>query len=157
MINHTFKDTGITVRLRKVSPLLVIKLQESFPAPKPPMQEVMLGDEKRIEPNPSHPDYVEALTQHQAEMNARVTSLLIRRGVYPDWNEEKQKEVEEIKTFWKETYGRELDGTPLEIYVSYVAIGSDKDLEELLDAILKRSQPTEGAIAQAQERFPGDL
>lgn len=152
---HTFKDTGVQVRIRKVSPLLILKLRESFPPPKPPMQDVeQLDGKKTREPNPAHPDYVQALADHDALMEQRVRKLLITRGVEFEWTEERRLEVAEIRQSWREMYDQELDGDDKEVYISYVAIGSGEDLTELIEAVARRSQPTEAEVENALSRFP---
>lgn len=152
---HMFKDTGITVGIRRVSPLLMLKLRERYPAPKPPMQEVDYGDgKKRLEPNPAHPDYIASMAAYDEDMERRARDLLIRRGVVVEWTDEQKAELEEVKAWWLASYGEELSGDDVVNYVSYVAIGSDSDLVDLVDALVKRSQPTEEAVKENLDRFP---
>lgn len=154
MHDYTFKDTGVVVRIRKVSPLLLLRLREDFPPPKPPTQEVDYGDgKKKLELNPAHPGYQEALDQYNAEMERRLRSLLIKRGVKLEWTPEMKGEVVEVREQYLAETGKEMKEDDALVYISYVAIGTDKDLEELLDAIMRRSAPTEEVAAEAQERF----
>jgi hypothetical protein len=156
LYNYTFKDTGVRVQIRKVSPMLVVELQRSFPAPTPPRQRVEVAGEMVEEANPSDPDYIAAKERHGQELEMRVRKLMIQRGVIiPPDNTGWQAEVAELKAFWLETYGAELEGNEKELYVSHIAIGTDSDYLELVEAITRRSQPTEGEIAAAKASFPG--
>lgn len=156
LYNYTFKDTGIRVQIRKVSPMSVVELQKAFPAPTPPRQRVEVGGEWMEESNPSDPDYLAAKERHGQELEMRVRQLMIRRGVIiPPDNVTWQDEVKEFRAFWLETYGKELEGDDKEIYISHIAIGTDSDYVELVDAITRRSQPTEGEVAAARSSFPG--
>lgn len=153
-----FKDTGVVVGIRHVSPLLLIKLRERYPAPKPPMQEVVYGDEKVMEPNSAHPDFITAQTEYDQAMERRSRELLISRGVVIEWTDEKNTELEELKGWWAETYQEPFVPTNQTFdYVSYIAIGSDSDLEDLVNALIRRSQPTEEAVKDAQARFPSEV
>ena len=152
----TFKDTGVKVLIKKVSPLLVVELQKAFPPPAPPRQRVQIGDEWAEEPNPAHPDYTEAMAKYSQEMEMRVRMLLINRGVViPDDNGDWKAEVAELREFWQVNYGKELAGDDKTVYISNIAVGTDMDLGDLLTAIMQRSQPTEEAVAAAKSSFPG--
>lgn len=151
---YTFKDTGVQVLIRKVSPLLAVTLQQKFPSPTPPMEEVDYGDgKKHYEPNPTHPDYLEALKRYDEENEKRMRTLLLKRGVEIEMTDEAKEEVAALRGFMKDEFGKTLDEDDKMVYISYIAIGSDKDLEELLSAVMRRSQPTEEVVEQAQEAF----
>ena len=153
---YTFKDTGVHVLIRKVSPLLVVELQKAFPPPVPPRQMVEVGGKMVEESNPSHPDYQEALTRYSSDFELRVRRLLIARGVViPGENTTWKDEVRELKDFWLETYGKELEGDDKLIYIAHIAIGTDADMTELISAIVQRSQPSEEAVTAAKDSFPG--
>lgn len=153
---HTFKDSGYTVGIRKVSPLLMIRLRERFPPPKPPKQLVDYGDgEKRVEENPAHPDFREAQVEYETMIESKARRLLIKRGVVIEWDDEKREALADMRSYWKETFEDELDPDDDVAFVSYLCVGSDSDLEEFLEILMKRSQPTEGAVGEAQARFQG--
>lgn len=150
LIPHTFKDSGVTVQIKKVSPLLILELQRAFPKPEPPTQEVMIGDKKVIESNPAHPDYVLALEKYQIELEKKIRRLLIKRGVKCDVPED---EVSELRKFWADEGLGELDPNDLVVYISYIACGTDSDLEDLITKITRRSQPTEAEIKASVDSF----
>ena len=158
LYGFTFKDTGIHVLIRKVSPMLVVELQKAFPPPTPPRQRVQIGesDEYTEEPNPAHPDYIAEQNRYNQELEHRVRKLMIQRGVIiPPDNKTWEQEVKELTDSMFEDFGIELSGSDKEIYISHIAIGTDSDYVELVDAITRRSQPTEAEIAAAKATFPG--
>lgn len=151
-----FRDTGVTVYIRKVSPMLVVELQKAFPPPVPPRQRVEIGGEFVEEPNPAHPDYLDAMKAYNVEFEQRVRKLLINRGVIiPEVNTTWKDEVAELRQFWLDTYGKELEGDDKSLYISYLAVGTDADLTDLLTAIMQRSQPTEAEVSAAKASFQG--
>jgi hypothetical protein len=153
---YKFKDTGVEVSIRKVSPLLGAEIQRAFPAPTPPLQEVDYGDGvKKMEPNPSDPTFIEELRKYSNFLEEKTRSLIIKRGVVIELTDEQKSDVAELRKQWKDDFGVELQGDDKYIFVSYIAVGTDSDLEELLQAILRRSRPTEGAIAEATKTFQG--
>lgn len=155
LTTFVFKDTGISVKIKKVSPLLVMEVQKALKTPVPPMQEVDYGDgKKKLEPNEASPEYQKALEAYNIEVEQAVRKLIIRRGVIFDLTDEQKEEVRELRQFWKDNYKTELDGTDVEIFISYIAIGSPEDLQELIQAVMQRSQPTEEVIKRAQDSFP---
>ena len=158
---YTFKDTGISVKIRKVSPMLIMEVQKAFPSPKPPMQEVVYGDPGEPgartveEPNEAHPDYLVAIDEYNLELEAKVRHLMFKRGVIINLDEVQKQEVKELRAEWKEMFGVDLSGSDKYVYISYIAIGTDADMEELQEVIMRRSQPTEAAIAESKAGFQG--
>lgn len=156
LVPHVVKDTGITLMIRKVSPLLGAELQRAFPRPQPPLQEVDYGDGKKVmEPNPANPDYAKAVATYESDLEIKLQSLLIKRGVVIELGEEEKAAVKELRAFWKTEFSKELDKDDKTVYVSFIALGTREDTEELINAIMRRSQPTEAATAEVKANFPG--
>ncbi len=157
----TFEDTGVKVHIRKVSPLLIMEVQKAMPVPKPPTQEVVYGDpddpgaKKVQEPNEAHPDYLAAIDQYNMELEAKVRKFMIKRGVIINLDDDQKQEVKELRKEWKDEFGKELDGNDKFLFISYIAIGTDSDMEELMDVIMRRSQPTEAVMSEAKASFQG--
>ncbi len=154
-----FTDTGITVLIRKVSPMLANELRKTFPPPEPPLQEVEMDGQKITEPNPAHPEYQRALSQYNQDMEKRMRRLLIKRGVaFPDDVTEKEAiaQVAALREEWRQMYDQELDETDDKVaFVWFIAAGTDKGIEELTAAIMSRSQPTRDEVEAAKASFPG--
>ncbi len=153
LIPFVFSDTGKRVLLRKLSPLLAQQLRKDFPPPEPPLQEVDFGGEKSYEPNYSHPDYQYKLKQYEADFNEKSQRLLIKRGVVLTWTDEMRAELDELRKFYRDEYGKELPADDHICYVSYLCPGSDSDLEEMINKLMRRTQPTGEAVAEAQDMF----
>jgi len=94
LIPFTFKDTGKTVLIRKVSPMLVFQLSQDFPPPAPPMVEVTYGEaEKVMEPNPADPAFAEALRDYHRDFNLKTQRMMIKRGVSLVFDDDMKAEV----------------------------------------------------------------
>lgn len=153
----TFKDTGVTVAIRKVSPLLNIELRKSFPPPKPPMTSVDYGDgTRKTEPNPNDPAYLEAVQRYEIEFEERARKLHIRRGVELTLDEYQQTQVAELRQEMQEI-GVALDADDNFVYICYIAVGTEDDFNELIDAITRRSHPTEEAVQEVVDTFPSTI
>jgi len=154
----TFKDGGYQVQIRKVSPLLVMEVQRGFPPPEPPMQEVDYGDgKKKLEPNAAHPSHLKAMKAYDTELELRVRRAMIQFGVVYTLTDDDKQRLKEIRDYWAENKMGELEKNDLVAFISYVAIGSPDDMNELIETIMRRSQPTEMAVKQAAELFPDTI
>jgi hypothetical protein len=154
---YTFKDTGITVKIKKISPMLAADVSASMPDPLPPEQEVDYGEPrgKRMEPNYSDPGYAAQLAAHKQKVFAALQRVMIKRAVIVEGDDWKA-DVQEYRDFIQAETGAPLDEPDdLLVYVMRVCIGSQEDMMELLSAITTRSQPTQEAIEQAKRSFRG--
>jgi hypothetical protein len=165
---HTFKDTGWTVQIRKLSPFLKDDIEsglrsmdrKSEKMPKPPM---VPGVEGKLEPNESDPDYMTALGRYNFELRGRVNEALlraaIRRGIVLDTIGE-DIVAEEIARFKTELEADGIispDEDPKYFFVTRICIGSDEDTREMYDALFKRSQPSREEIEDQKAMFRGDV
>lgn len=153
-----FEDSGREILIRRVSPYLVYELQKAFPEPKPPVQEVVYpGNVKKMEPNPQNPEYLAALAKYNQDFQDRMTRLIIKRGVEVKLTEEDQQEIQELRDFMKKEYEITLDPDNAMVYVLNICVGSDGDLDDLVAAIMRRSQPTEESVKNALSGFQGHV
>lgn len=135
-------SSGVTVTCVRVSPLLMQKLWRDFPEPKPPVAKVVIDGVEREEENPAHPDYERAMLEHKLSMETRLRRLFIDQGVKYNLTPEDLERVKDLRAFWKETFDRELDGNNLFVFISYIAIQSEKDFEAITEEVSGQSQPT---------------
>lgn len=153
----TCVDTGIVILIRKVSPMLGNELRKAFPPPTPPVQQVEIDGQMVDEPNPAHPDYQKALNDYNQETEVRMRRLLIKRGIeFVDDIQAKEasKQVEELRKSWKEDFGKELDESNDKVaFVWFIAAGTDKGIEEITQAIMTRSQPSQEDVELARVAF----
>lgn len=159
LTDYTFRDTGITVKIRKISPMLAADVAAAMPEPLPPEQEVDYGEPKGVvmERNYSDPDYQAAKAEHQKKVFAALQRVMILRAIHVEGDEWK-KEVTEYREFIEKHTGVPLEEKEdLVVYVMRVCVGSEDDLIELLGAITGRSQPTPEAIEAAKTSFRGEV
>ena len=161
LMPFTFKDTGVTVKIKKVSPLLLLEVQKAFPPPEPPMQDVVYGDpddpgaKMEQEPNYAHPDHLANIDEYKMELEEKIRFLMIKRGVVINLTAAQKEEVKELREYWKEEYGAEIKLNDKLLFINYIAIGTDSDIADLIQVISSRSQPTGAAIAEAKAGFQG--
>lgn len=157
----TFPDSGITVSVRKLSPFMGEQigrsLRKEHPAPKPPINIVMYGDGKPVqEENLADPDYLAAMQQYEQEQaheaGQRMMNLVIQAAVVLD--DVDTAEVARIRAVMA-AVGAPIDDEmdDREVYIRFVCIGTQDDLEDLMEAATRRSQPTEAAIAENVTAF----
>lgn len=157
LFDHTFTDTGYTVKLRKVSPTLIQDIRLAYLKTKP---DVPLSDpietpgpmKGKQEELPDDPTYQKQLADWLRMVNNKITEMQIERAVVeimsPGW----EAQVAEIRGFLEglDVY---LPASDKVLWVTRIAAGTDADLQELADAIQRRSHPTEEVIAAATETF----
>lgn len=78
---YTFPNGKVTT-LHAVSQFtqaaIEIGIRKAFPPPAAPLNEVDYGDgKKKLEPNPSDPDYIAAMRRYQAEYSQRLFAAII--------------------------------------------------------------------------------
>jgi hypothetical protein len=157
LTDFTFKDTGITVKIKKISPMVVDDVRSSIPEPLPPEQEVDYGEPrgKVMERNYSDPNYTLELREHERKASALVQKVIINRAVVLEGDEWKA-EVQDYRNFILENTGQPLaEKDDLLVYILRICVGSNDDMNDLVDAIIKRSQPTQEAVEQAKRSFRG--
>lgn len=163
----TFKDTGITVGIRKVGPSTQQRVAQAImaemPEPAIPMVETELGPE----PNAADPLYlaekeawsvktrseltrrlmliaaleseVEIDSSARADIARRKRSLTLANTPYHDDPEMTAEENERV------------------FYILHVAAGTPEDLGEFGEMVMRRSVPTEEAVQRQIATFPGDV
>jgi hypothetical protein len=155
LTDFTFKDTGITVKIRKISPMLAADVAAAIPEPLPPEQTVDYGEPrgKVSERNYSDPGYLAQMALHNMEIFRALQRVMMLRSVVVE-GDEWLKDVKEYRDFIEKHTGKPLDEPEdLVVYVLRICVGSEEDLEDLLNVITKRSQPTPEAVEAAKDSF----
>ncbi len=158
LTDFTFSDTGITVKIRKVSPMIAADIANAYPEPTPPSQEVDYGEPKGkvMEQNLSDPEYLKAVKARQVKVVMAIQRMMISRGVVLE-NDDWKSEVEQYKESLKSFTGYDLEEDDLLIYVFRICVGTQEDLEDLLAAITSRSQPTDIEVEKSKASFRGKV
>jgi len=164
---HTFKDSGITIRIRKVGPTTQQRLAQAImrelPEPQPPTIETELGPE----PNAADPAYMLAKAQWDQETQRElVNRLMLIAALEAEVTIDAQARIDIARK--QRHLG--LIGIPYEpnpdlddaenekvFYLLHIAAGTPEDLREFGDAVLKRSVPTEEAVQAHVAMFQRDL
>jgi len=150
----TCKDTGVVLQIQNVGSALVTQLRRDFPPPQAPLQEVDYGDgNKKMEPNPAAPEYVQALAQYAIDFEDKLQRLVIKRGVVLTLTEEQKQEIQDLREFYRTEYGKEISYDDKMAYILMIAGGTDDGLAELVNAIVRRSQPVEEDVQAALDTF----
>ena len=155
LTDFTFKDTGISIKIRKISPMLAADVAAAMPDPLPPEQEVDYGEPKGkvLERNYSDPAYLQAKADHQRKIFQALQRVMILRSVHP-MDENWMESVKEYRDFIQKTTGAPLDEPEdLVVYVLRVCVGSEDDLTDFLTAVTRRSQPTQEEVERAKASF----
>jgi len=159
----TFKDTGITVGLRKLSPYVGDQIGKAIrkerPAPKPPLNEVDYGDGKKVsEENTADASYQRALAEYEQwvafEAGQRTIRAVLDYAIALDTDQVDADAVAQARAMMA-AIGAPLDDdiSDRDVYIKYVCLGTQEDLSDLLEAATRRSQPTEAAIAENVTAF----
>ena len=149
----TLPDSGKTLRVRRVPIFLMREVQKAVKRPTPPMVEVVYETGARREANRADPDYLEALDEYQMALGEKMIRVVVRRGVEVDID---QEAVDQLRADLADL-GLPAEADDKYLYIVHICCETDQDLKALQDAVLRRSQPTEEATAEAIERFPAEV
>ena len=164
---HTFKDSGITVKIRKVGPTtqqrLAQQIMKDYPEPAIPITDTELGPE----PNAADPSYLLAKAEWDQKTNGenlRRLMLIAALEAEVEIDDRARADIARKKRHLK------LIGIPHEdnpdlteaenekvFYILNVAAATPEDLGEFGQAVLRRSVPTEEAVQAQIATFRGDL
>lgn len=172
---HTFKDSGITVRLHKLSPMTsqeiiaAVRRELADTRPEPPRFEVDYGKGKIEEPNEAHPVYQRLLKEWESSVQSLANERLFRTAclvaVELDIDDGWRAHVRVLRRQLRATAKIDfVDDPDLEqdendqiFYITHHACKSVEDIKEFYQAIAMRSQPTEAAIDQHKQSFRSDV
>ena len=172
---HTFQDSGIVVKLHKLSPMtsqeIILQVQREMAGDKPiaPVFEVDYGKGKVEEPNYSHPIYVKRLEEWDQSVNREANDRLFRLAALAAveltgdqaWRDKVKRQKRLLKLTAKLEWHDDPELEPEEndqiFYVKHVCCASPDDVREFYQAITQRSQPTEAAVEAHKQSFPGDV
>ena len=164
---HAFKDSGITIRIRKVGPTtqqrLAQQIQKEIPEPQPPIVETEAGKEA----NPADPQYLLDREKWEQRTRGELTNrLMLIAALEAEVTIDDQARVE----IARRNRHLRLIGIPYEanpdltdeenervFYILHVAAASPEDLGEFGAAVLRRSVPTEEAVQSQIATFQRDL
>lgn len=164
---HTFKDSGITIKIRKVGPTtqqrLAQQIMRELPEPQPPIIDTELGPEA----NAADPAYMAAYAAWDRETKVEHSQRLMLIAALECEvviDDAARQDIARKKRHLKLVgipYDDNPELTPEEnekvFYILHVAAGTPEDLAEFSAAVLRRSVPTEEAVQAQIATFPGDV
>lgn len=164
---HTFKDSGITIKIRKVGPTtqqrLAQAIMKELPEPQPPIVETELGPE----PNAADPAYLAAREKWDSDTRNELTQRLMLIAALEaevTIDDAARQDIARKRRHLKLIgipYDDNPDLTPEEnekvFYILHVAAGTPEDLREFSEAVLRRSVPTETAVQAQIATFQRDV
>lgn len=150
-------SSGIKLTCVRVSPLLVMDLFRKYPEPNPPKVTVKIDGREVVEEVEADPDHQTALLQHRIEMERKLRNLYIRFGVKYELTDEDKAKVKELREYWQEENGAQLQGNDLFLFVSYIAIQTNEDYALITDEVGAQTQATPKSSADGDKEVPSDL
>lgn len=175
LAQHTFKDSGITVGLRKLSPLSLNEAllavwrewqADSDPSHKEPQPPLAKGVGGELEPNPADPDYIATKKEWHKQLTiAGQTRWLIYAALDAVECDVDTAAVERKRRARRLSglppYDELPDATEEEqnkiLYVTQVCIATGDDLNEFIRAVTQRSIPTAEGVQAHIATFQGDV
>lgn len=158
----TLPDSGYTVQIRPLGSTTLQQIGEtarkSIPAPVPPMNTVTdLDGKEQQEPNEADPDYLAAVAAYEQEVQNDAGQRLL--NIMQAYAVVYEPDVEQVTAFraGMQAGGVEIDGDDRAVWFWHFLLGSARDSQELVQALVRRSQPTEAAIQEKVTSFSGDV
>ena len=164
---HTFQDSGITIRIRKVGPMtqqrMAQAIQKEIPEPDVPIAQTELGPE----PNPADPTYIKAYDAWDRKTTALLSERMMRYAALEaevTIDDAARAAISRAKrnlalsgAAWESIDGLTEDENDRVFYILHVACATQDDLREFSAAVRTRSVPTEEAVQRHIATFPGDV
>ena len=145
----TFSN-GVTVALERVGPMVALPIQRANPPPSPPLAPGVGG---QLEPNPADPDYEGVLAAHNQKVALLIQEAILDLGIADDIEIDTDA-VARIRRVYKKQ-GIELNDDDRMIYIKYICLAGQDDIEGIFNAI-RNYDVTEEAIRAAEEMFPSN-
>lgn len=164
---HTFRDTGITIGIRKVGPStqqsIAHAIMRDMPEPAIPIIETELG----AEANPADPAYFAAKAEWDQKTRGELTRrIMLIAALEAEVTIDDQARVDIARrrrslSLAKTPYQDDPELTDEEntrvFYVLYVAAGTPEDLSDFGAIVMRRSAPTEEAVQTHVATFQRDV
>jgi len=153
---HTFKDSGVTIKIRKVGPTtqqrLAQQIMKDLPEPPVPTVETELGPE----PNAADPVYLLAKAEWEQttrrELNERLMLIAALEAEVSIDDQaradiaRKKRHLQLIGIPYEDNPALTTDENEKVFYILHVAASTPEDIGDFAQAVLRRSVPTEEAV-----------
>lgn len=162
---YTFAVTGVEVKIRRLGPFTMDEIRKSLKKqrkpPEVPTVVVEVGDARvRLsEPNPGDPDYRRAVEEYNlwisTTIGEKMMDLMVNYCILCTVEEDIVTEKRALLAMIDPTINEEYSDR--EVYVQHYLLGTTDELESVQNFILGRSMPTEEAVQEHIDTFPGDV
>lgn len=165
---YTFPDSSITVKVRRISPLLrddiEAQCRREFPEPEVPMKKRNYGTEDEpdwiVEADPYDQAYRDAKqkwnVEHVNRVGDKLLWLAVRRGIEVEMSDDVLQQVKDLREDMS-LVGVELDPDDKFIYVSRICVDKLDTLRELYEVLFSTSKPTKDEVDAMKATFPGNV
>lgn len=123
---------GVQAAIKPVAQELFYDISEANPPPAPPMEAVERPNgEVELKPNPSHPDHIKAVAEHNSKMTLKLRDFLIKQALVLRLNEEQKADVDALREAAAEM-GVTLPADDKLVYYTRIACGSMAETREII-------------------------
>ena len=153
--DYTFPETGVTVKVRKVSPFIAVEARAALskdpknPKPEPP--KVLIDEpgplQGTYEENTTDPDYIAALREWENGIQIKITELLIKRTVVEILDEGWQEDVLQYRLDMESIGKTDLPDDDKYVYIIYLAAAAVGATDLFGKFLTSTVNPTEGVSA----------
>jgi hypothetical protein len=157
--NTYLLPTGLEIKIRPVAPGVVDLVRNGGAKPKPPIELVPIydGNGKEVgktpEVNMANDNYIEQMRAHRQEREEKLVEVLLELGT--DFTPPEGEIVSYKETLLALDPTMKFQSSDKVFYLLNIALTNQQEIQRLLEAIQRRNQPTEAAIAEAAEAFRG--
>lgn len=162
---YFFSSAGVEVRVRRLGPFTMDDIRKSLlkqrKRPVPPTFPVEVGEMrvKMNEPNPNHPAYLQEVREYdnwlRTATGEKMLDLMVNYSIVcevdPAVVEDKRALLAMIDPALNEEYSDK------EVYIRHHLLTSQEDIEGIQTFIMGQSMPTQEAVEEHIESFPGDV
>lgn len=150
------QETGLVLKINSVPIMLLQNVQKRFPVPKIP--KVLLEDKDQWVSNPNDPEYLDALTQREADLGLAMLDVMMGLGteihVLPPTlaSPDTEEWTEDIEFFIGEEVPKKGKGRYL-AWLKYYALKNQETFGRIGEAVKQKMGLTEEQVAAAAESF----
>lgn len=146
--------SGVKVKLLRLPPLLVQRVDDQFPDPPPPMVEVVVHGKKEMQSNPDDPDYIKQREAVRTAKGWAYLDLVFLKGMKFEMPEDEDW-LEELRLAGIEV--GESKAAKRLAYVESVLITDVAEMEEVTGRVLAMSGVTPQAVDSAAKKVPDQV
>lgn len=126
---------GETAGLRRVSQELFYRIYESNPPPPPPTNRVERPDGTVADvPNPSDPEYQQALARHNGEIGYKIRDFIVQHALVFELTDDMKAEVAALRESSRE-FGVTLPSNDKVVYYVHIACATIEESNRIIQAV----------------------